>query len=736
MTGARPATGGGHPPSPPLPGPGNDNTIARATLIGPTVQAGSIHGGVHVHAPPAATLLPRQLPPAPAAFTDRETDIDFLASAIEKLPDYAVRVVVLSGEGGIGKTTLANRLLHLLAGQYPGGQLYKDLRGYAPEGPAGTGEALHWLLRSLLPTAQATSVQETAGWWRSATAAQHDRPVSILLDNACSGTQVRDLLPGGAGHLVVATSRHLLPELAPVGAIHHVVGPFDRAAAHTYLIRCLGGPRVAREPDAAGRLLRDCGGSPMAIALAVTQLAADPTRTLADVTDPAPAHAPHPSPGRQETPVSGALDQAYASLAPNTPPAVAYRRLGPTFAVDFDVPFAAAVCNLPLPDADDALRELNRCHLIELLTEDPARGRVYRFHDLARAHARARAAQEAPPGEAGEVLRRAVDFYLAATTEAERLLTRTHRRLRRDYVYPPDPIGFSDETAALAWLQAQQHNLLPAARAAGAGGLDRTTWQLSHATWPLLRSSHDFNLWFAIHDLGTTAARRSGDGEAETELLNTWGIGLRAAGRFEEARSKFGTVLQLARGRGDRHTEAQALHELGSVELHDNRLAKAEKLLCQAHTLRTELFRTSQSQLDQDTFRRAVALTESVLGETHLARGNPAEAIAVLTTAWTSLTEIGDRLDAARTQAWLARAHTAAGNTARGEEDGLLAVTACDTAGSDRWRARSRELLAHTLQESGRPGPARTLCQEAIAIYARISPRDKERVQHYLQGLV
>ncbi|MFJ8018757.1 AAA family ATPase [Streptomyces sp. NPDC096311] len=743
MTAARPA-GGDSAPLPyvlPAPGPVTDNRLADSTLYGPSIQASSINGGVHFHeASPSAPPVPRQLLPVPATFTDRESDLAALITQIGELPDYAVRTVVISGPGGIGKTTLANRLLHQVSTAYGGGQLYADLRGYAPEGPAHTSEVLARFLRSLRPGAQPASVEELAAWWRSVTATQPDRPAIVLLDNARNAAQVRALLPGRRGHLVVVTSRERLAELAPDGAVPHRLDPFDDVAARQYLTRCLGQHRVAREAGAAEQITRRAAGSPMALALTVAHLAADPDRPFAELVSGAPSRVPadpsHPPIARQEAAVNHALDQSYWSLPLSTPAPAVYRRMASVFTVDFDVPLTAAACSLTCSEAETILEQLHERHLIELHRESASRGRVYRFHDTARAHARVLAALEATLGEPEELLQRSLDFYLANASATEKILTPTHRPLRRDNVYPPaELIVFADDATALAWLYEQRNNLLRAVRAAAAAGLDRATWQLAHAIWPLLHSSHDYELWSESHELGLQAARRCGDREAEVEMLSTWGVGLRGAGKFDDAAQTFAAVLRLAREEQDLRAEAQALHELGSVNLHGGHPARAEDFLLQARQRRIELGRTSESETDRLTYRRAVAITNVCLGQAQLELHRPAEAIETLSTARATLLHIQDAFDAARALAWLARAHAAGGATGEGEEEGRRAVAECDAAGSERWRAHSRELLGHTLREGGHVGLARGLYEEAAGIYSAVSRRDEDRVRQHLQEL-
>lgn len=752
MTAAQPASGESACPAPAagLIQPGTANIISGGTLVGPTVQAGLIHGGVHVHAARATLPVPRQLLPVPAAFTDRIDDVQRLTARLDRMPVGSIGIAVISGPSGIGKSALATRLLHELSDRFPGGQLYADLRGYTPEGLARPAEILRRFLRALRPDARPAAVEETATWWRSVTA---ERPMGILLDNVVDADHLRALLPGGRGHIIVATSREHLASLAGDGAVLHRLGPLDPAAALEYLTFCLGEDRIGREPAAAREIAGLCAGLPMALALAVTELAAHPDRSLAAMTTTLNGNhnllrRSRPSLNRQEAAVSAALDHAYAALPGDTPAAMVYRRLGSLFVLDVDAALTAAVCGLTHADAAEHLRVLRAAHLLESVPgrEHPVRGAVYRFHDAARVHARGQAQAEAADGELDDVLRRALDFFLANTTAAEFIVTPTHRIIARDYAHPlAEPLDFNgEEGAALAWLVAQRDNLFAAIRAAHAGELDTSLYQLAHALWPLLRSTHDYPLWFESHSLGLQAARRCGDRVAERELLGTSAVGLRGAGRFDQAAQAFTEVLSLARTDQDQRAEAQALHELGSVALETDRLEEAESLLLEARALRVALSRTSQEKRDRVTFQRSVAITDVCLGQVLLKAGRPDEAIKTLASARSTLLDVRDPLDAGRdldtrdpldagrALAWLARAYAEAGYLTAGEAQGRHAVAEFDQLDVTRWRARSRELLGHTLHAASKRDEARASYREAIQLYERVSRRDARRVQQAL----
>lgn len=122
---------------------------------GSVVQARDVHGGIHVAAPPQAVRpVLRQLPADTSLFTGRDGELDRLLALTghggsEGSPGTVV-ISAIDGMGGIGKTALAVRAAHRLAGRYPDGQLFIDLYGFTQgTAPRDPGDALATLLASL-----------------------------------------------------------------------------------------------------------------------------------------------------------------------------------------------------------------------------------------------------------------------------------------------------------------------------------------------------------------------------------------------------------------------------------------------------------------------------------------------------------------------------------------------------------------------------------------------------------
>jgi hypothetical protein len=157
---------------------------------------------------------------------------------------------------GWGKTALAVHWGHRTRDRFPDGQLYLDLRGFAVDAPVRPVEALTHLLRSLGEPAEQipADVQTAAGRYRSLLV---DRQVLVVLDNAVSADQVRPLLPGSSGCLVLVTSRNRLTGLlARDGAGSLALDVLSPDEAYTLLATILGPDRAAAEPAATAELAR------------------------------------------------------------------------------------------------------------------------------------------------------------------------------------------------------------------------------------------------------------------------------------------------------------------------------------------------------------------------------------------------------------------------------------------------------------------------------------------------
>ncbi|GAB3465553.1 AfsR/SARP family transcriptional regulator [Actinophytocola sediminis] len=225
-------------------------------------------------------VRPAQLPAAVPGFVGRTealAALDAAATCTESGP-----LTVLAGGPGIGKSALAVHWAHRGAHWFPDGQLYVDLRGSSPLGALDPADALRHFLTSLgqAPDSLPDSSADRGALFRSLLAG---RRVLVVLDDAAAADQVRPLLPGGTGCLVLVTSRATLTGLRAMnGARSIAVDPLTPAEARCLLAVLVTEARVAAEPDAAAALGRLCEHHPVALRVAAVRLAAEPTRPIAD----------------------------------------------------------------------------------------------------------------------------------------------------------------------------------------------------------------------------------------------------------------------------------------------------------------------------------------------------------------------------------------------------------------------------------------------------------------------
>ena len=470
------------------PGPELAGLQAKVLADDPALAAPAATGGA---APPHAAgvgVVPRQLPAGAGFFAGREAELKELDALLDQAGGEGGAVVIsaVAGMAGVGKTALAVQWARKVAGRFPDGQLYVNLRGYDTEGAAVTAEEVAgWFLVALgVPAGQIPAdAQARSGLYRSVLAG---RRVLIVLDNARDAAQVRPVLPGGAGCLVVVTSRSALAGLAAAEGAHPLrLGPLGAEEGVRLLAARLGPERVAAEPEAVTELISRCGHLPLALAVMAARAAADPGLPLGvlagRLAGAAGAEAAGPGAGgagagRLEVLETGdpatslrqLLSWSYRQLSP--PAAAMFVLLGVHCGPDITVPAAASLAGVPRADAGRALAELADASLVA--EHRPGR---YVVHDLVRGYAAGQAAQAL--GEAGirAAVERSVDHCLhTGVISCDLPWPFT--------VAPPAPGVLPERLAGQAelqdWARANHQVQLQAIAQAAAAGLLTRAWQI------------------------------------------------------------------------------------------------------------------------------------------------------------------------------------------------------------------------------------------------------------------
>jgi DNA-binding SARP family transcriptional activator/tetratricopeptide (TPR) repeat protein len=417
-----------------------------------------------------------QLPAALADFTGRAADCADLIAAISPDEDQpGVPVVAISGQPGVGKTTLALFAAHQVRARFPDGQLWVPLAG-ASARPREPAEVLGELLRALgMPgSAIPDEISERAVCYRSRLAG---RRMLVVADDAASAAQVRPLLPGTAGCALVVTSRARLEGLDGAHLMPLDVLTADDAAG--LLAKIVGTDRVSAALDDAEELVRACGALPLAVRIAAAKLAARPSWPVSAMVRRLTGS--HRRLGELEAgdlSVRASIASSYESLP--AVPCRAFRLLALLGPADFAGWVVNAVAGGD--DAVDVAGELVSRSLLTPLGVDATGEPRYRLHDLLRDYASEQLALE-PAGDADSALGRALEGWLQLASLADSLLP------PEPYFPPADPVPANDVVPAaeaarltadpIAWFTAERGNLLAAVELACGSGRVELAYQLA-----------------------------------------------------------------------------------------------------------------------------------------------------------------------------------------------------------------------------------------------------------------
>jgi transcriptional regulator with XRE-family HTH domain len=365
----------------------------------------------------AQPVLPRQLPCAPRHFVGRADTLRELADVIARRTGTygGTTVLVLDGIAGIGKTALAIRWAHEVAGYFPDGQLYLNLRGFDPtNSPITPGEAVRGFLSAfqVAPDAVPADLDAQAALYRSLLS---DKRILLVLDNARDAEQVRPLLPGSATCLTVVTSRTRLTGLAAVEGAHLLSLPLlSDCEAHELLTAHIGLDQASTQAAAVRELIARCAGLPLALSIVGARSAAQPSFPLAAIADElgdANTLMNALNSGDAIADVRTVFSSSYRYLSPDA--ARTFRLLSAHPGPDISIPAAASMLGIPADEARQALSELTQANLLD----EHAPGR-FAFHTLLRAYAAEQASFIDSGTERQDATHRVLDHYLHTASGA------------------------------------------------------------------------------------------------------------------------------------------------------------------------------------------------------------------------------------------------------------------------------------------------------------------------------
>ena len=481
-------------------------------------------------------VAPAQLPSDLRTFSGRQAELARISSLANEGSGSVQTAMIagIDGMAGIGKTTLAVHWAHQIAGQYPDGQIYLNLRGFDSTSTVMTAaEALRSLLSSLgLPDWRIPdSLDAQVSVYRSRLS---DKRVLVLLDNARDIDQVRPLLPTGAGSFAIVTSRNSLVGLAATeGAELITLGLPSHDAARETIERRLGQERTSAEPEAVEEIIRLCGRLPLAMAIVSGRAAARPAFPLSAIATDLKRTQGTLEAFYGASPVSDAgavFSWSYDKLAPQA--ARLFRLLAILPATEFTAAASASMLGASLRNAKALITELGDAAL--LIEHQPGR---YTFHDLLRAYATELSEAHDSPAERDEAVSRFAEHYLQSGYLAQVVL----RPLRQPIAPPTPRAGIRPEQSppdyqsAILWFATERGTLEAIIRQATDHYSTLPIWQLALTMQKFYQWQGRYQDWLNTTQLALIHAKRDSDDAAQGHVLRSMAGAYFYLGRHKES---------------------------------------------------------------------------------------------------------------------------------------------------------------------------------------------------------
>jgi DNA-binding SARP family transcriptional activator/tetratricopeptide (TPR) repeat protein len=686
--------------------------LQRLILAGNQVMPRAI-ARVSPDARPAA----RQLPAPAGPFAGRAAELKTLDAVLAQTGTEAVRISAIGGMAGIGKTTLALHWAHQVAGKFPDGQLYVDLRGFGPAAPMTPADALRGFLDALRDPARPLPQDPDAqgALYRSLMAG---RRMLVVLDNARDEQQVRPLLPGSASCLTLITSRSQLAGLvATNGAVPLSLDLLTEAEARELLSRRLGPERTTAEPAAVDQLIAACTGLPLALCITAARAAVAPGFPLAALA--AQISRPGLDALSGTDPYADLRSVFSWSCQRLSPDAARLFRCLPAFPGP-DVSAAAAASITPAGRADGLLAELTSAHLLEEYV--PGR---FRLHDLLARYAQERSEQDDTEETRREAAQQILTWYTAAATMAKRIANPTSPHIRQAGQPDPVPAGLATSTQALEWLEAERRNLVAAVERAARLGFDTMAVTLSLTLWGLFEQRAHWNGWLDTNVIGIEAARRTGDLDAEAHLCSSLSRAYIALGRAEEGIADLHRAIAIRQTQGDLSGLAASRLELSIVYFEMGRVTEAISECEQAAAMARE-----SGNL------RGEAHALSDLGEMHQRVAEPEKALNYHLAAQAIAAQVSSPLLAGAVQANLAGIYLELGRNDEAIAAATAAIELNEQSGNRVEQGNSHRVLGDALHLAGQRADACSHWRAALAMYQELGDPRAEKVAATLASAV
>jgi tetratricopeptide (TPR) repeat protein len=697
--------------------------LAEELGADPSAELQAVYQSILQGAPAGAVTaeVPAQLPADVPGFTGRGEQLALLDATVRD-SGPTVAICVVSGTAGVGKTALAVHWAHTVAGLFPDGQLYVNLRGFDPAGRVtDPAESVRGFLDALgVPHERVPSgLDAQAALYRSLLAGKR---ILVLLDNARDAEQVRPLLPATAGAVAVVTSRNQLTGLLAAEGAHPVtLDVLGEQEARELLSRRIGAEAGA-EAGAVRDIVAACARLPLALAIAAARARQNsfPLAALAaelvnagdrldalDIGDPA-------------VQVRAVFSWSYAALSAEA--GRLFRLLSLSPGPDISTAAAASLAGHPLGHTRRLLAELAQANLI--VEHTPGR---YVSHDLLRTYAAELTGRHDTESARRAATVRLLDHYVHTAHAADRLLYPA-----RDPIELPllpaaaesRPESPADHQRAMAWFSAEHPVLLAAARSAARTGQDTHAWQLAWALDTFLYRRGHWHDRAAVWAGALPAAERLGDLDAQATGHRSIARASVTLGRRDDAHIHLHRALDLCVRSGNPAGQANVHNNLSFLISQQKDYPRALEHNREA----LALYRAVGNLRGQAAALSSMSWQYDLMGDFPQAIVHCRQAIDLMR-------QVGDRRGEADVSDSLGYAYHHLGRHAEAADCYRHALELVRDTGDRHAEAEILVHLGDTHDASGDRLAARRAWDEALAIFTDLDHPEAQQVRDKLDGL-